>query len=297
MRFQFVRILGVVLLFISLSQAGLFDSRYPSARATAMSEALVAMPGTFWAPYINPASLAGNKQWMVGSSAQRLFNQPFLQNAFFGALLPLPARFGSMAFNFEFFGVKYQGNTLSQENTFTLSHGIYLINDIHSFLAIGYNLKYYYLNLGRSIENRNLGAAGTFGFDVGLQASLYHRVFAGVFAYNLNAPALGNQVKHDLPQRLVLGVGYRPITQVMTTLSIDKTVGFDTQAAFGVEFWPVHWLALRAGAMSRPNRVSAGIGLKFKGVMFDYSFQNHPVLPETHKIGLIYRFSWNKGSH
>ena len=284
-----------VLLFVlsRFSQAGVFDSRYPSARATAMSEALVAMPDAFWAPYINPAALAGANRWQIGSAMQRLFNQPFLQNAFFGTLLPLPGRFGSLAVNFEFFGVKYQGNTLSQENTFTLSHGFYLLNDIHSYLSVGYNLKYYYWNLGRSVEDRNLGSAGAFGFDLGLQASLYQRVFAGVFAYNLNAPTLGNNVKHDLPQRLVIGAGYRPITEVITTISIDKTVGFDTQAAVGVEFWPVRWLALRAGASSTPNRVSAGIGLKFKGFKLDYSFRNHPVLPETHKVGIIYRFGNN----
>ncbi len=286
-------ILTFILLFFGLSsvgRAGVFDSRYPSARATAMSDALVAMPGEFWAPYNNPAGLAGLENWQVGSAMQRLFNQPFLQNAFFGALLPLPSRFGALAFNFEFFGVKYQGNTLSQENTFTLSHGFYLLNDIHSYLSIGYNLKYYYWDLGRSIEDRNLGSAGALGVDLGLQASLYHRVFAGVFAYNLNAPTLGQRVKHDLPQRIVVGAGYRPISEVITTISIDKTLGFDARAAMGIEYWPTRWLALRAGASTAPNRVSAGLGLKFRGFMLDYSFQNHPVLPETHKIGIIYQF-------
>ncbi|APF20666.1 PorV/PorQ family protein [Caldithrix abyssi] len=289
MRFRILTTTLLLLFLNAASQAGVFDSRYPSARATAMSEALVSVPGDFWAPYINPASLAGLNNWQVGSSVQRLFNQPFLQNAFFGALMPLPSRFGTLALNFEFFGVRYEGNTLSQENTFTLSHGFFLLNDLHSYLSVGYNLKYYYWDLGRSVEDRNLGAAGAFGFDVGLQASLYHRIFAGVYAYNLNAPTLGNRVKHDLPQRIVVGVGYRPMTNVLTTLSLDKTVGFDTHAAAGIEFWPVRWLALRAGAMSTPNRVSAGIGLKFKGLMLDYSFQNHPVLPETHKIGIIYQ--------
>ncbi len=295
MRFRFVIITMFFLGLTTLTRAGVFDSRYPSPRATAMSEALVAMPGSFWAPYINPAGLAEVNHWQVGTSVQRLFNQTFLKNAFFGTVVPLPSPFGTLAFNFEFFGVEYDGNTLSQENTFTLSHGFYLLNDLHSYLALGYNLRYYYWDLGRSVEDRNLGSAGALGVDVGLQASLYHRIFAGVYAYNLNAPTLGSTVKHDLPQRVVIGAGYRPITNVVTTISLDKTVGFDTQAAVGVEFWPVRWLALRAGAMSTPNRVSAGIGLKFKGFVLDYSFQNHPVLPETHKIGIIYQLpEWKK---
>ena len=106
----------------------------------------------------------------------------------------------------------------------------------------------------------------------------------------MNAPTLGERVKYDLPQRIVVGAGYRPISEVITTISIDKTLGFDARAAMGIEYWPTRWLALRAGASTAPNRVSAGLGLKFRGFMLDYSFQNHPVLPETHKIGIIFQF-------
>ncbi len=282
---------SLLLIFGNTAHGGVFDSRYPSGRASAMGDAVVAVSNNLWAPYYNPAGLAALNQWQVGSSVQRLFNQPFLQNAFFGFAMPLPSKYGTMAFNFEFFGVKYNGATLSQENTLTFSHGFYLINDIHSGLAIGYNLRYYYWDLGESVENRKLGSAGTIGADVGVQANLYHRIFGGVYVYNINAPTLGKQVKHDLPQRIVVGAAYRPITEVVTSISLDKTLGFDTQVLGGIEFFPVPWLALRLGAGTTPNRFTAGFGLKFKGLILDYSFQNHPVLPETHKIGIIYQFA------
>ncbi len=287
------KVIILILIWLGLRsvQAGVFDARYPSARAAAMGDALVAMPDEFWAAYTNPAALASLSGWQVGSAVQRPFNQTFLQNAFFSAALPLSSTYGNLALSFEFFGVKYQGATLSRENTLTLSHGFYLMNDIHSALSLGYNIRYYYWDLGESVEGRKLGAAGALGLDIGLQANLYHRVFAGVYVYNINAPTLGKNVPYDLPQRIVVGAAYRPITEVVTTISFDKTLGFDTQLQGGVEFWPVRWLALRVGATTNPNRFTAGLGLKIKGLKIDYSFQNHPVLPETHKIGIIYQFS------
>ncbi len=280
----------LVLIFPWSLQAGVFDSRYPSARATAMGNATVALHSDVWAPYYNPAGLANLQSIQAASAVQRLFNQPFLQNAFFGAALPISSKYGVVAVNFEFFGVRYNGSTLSRENTFTLSHGFYLMNDIHSSLSFGYNLRYYYWDLGQSVENRKLGASGAFGLDLGFQGTLYHRIYGGVYAYNINAPTMGKYTKHDLPQRVVVGAGYRPISSVMTSVSLDKTIGFDTQVLGGFEFRPVPWLALRLGAGTQPNRVSAGFGIQFKGFVLDYSFQNHPVLPETHKIGLMYIF-------
>ena len=289
MRTIFLFVLLVTVFSQSL-RAGVFDNRYPSAQAAAMSNATVALIGDVWAPYYNPAGLANINGIQVASAVQRLFNQPFLQNAFFGAAMPLPGKYGAIAVNFEFFGVKYSGSTLSRENTFTISHGFYLMNDIHSSLSFGYNLRYYYWDLGQSVENRSLGSASAFGLDLGLQGTLYHRIFGGVYAYNINAPTMGKYTKHDLPQRIVVGAGYRPISSVTTTISLDKTIGFDTQVLGGFEFRPIPWLALRVGAGTQPNRISAGFGIRFKGFVLDYSFRNHPVLPETHKIGLMYFF-------
>lgn len=290
MRKTFILGLLLTIIFSQGLWAGVFDSRYPSARATAMGNASVAFNADVWAPYYNPAGLANVQGIQVASAVQRLFNQTFLQNAFFGATLPVSSKYGTIAVNFEFFGVKYNGATLSRENTFTISHGFYLMNDIHSSLSFGYNIRYYYWDLGQSIDNRNLGSAGALGLDLGFQGTLYHRIYGGVYAYNINAPTMGKYTKHDLPQRVVVGAGYRPISSVMTSISLDKTIGFDTQVLGGFEFRPVPWLALRVGAGTQPNRVSAGFGIQFKGFALDYSFQNHPVLPETHKIGLMYMF-------
>ena len=284
-------IITAVLLLATLLQAGVFDSRYPSARATGMSDAYVAVANDVWASYYNPAGLAAVTSYQVATAVQRPFNQAFFTDAFLAASAPLPGKFGTVSVAFENYGVSYKGQSLSSEITATVSHGFYLLKDMHTSLSFGYNLKYYHLSLGESTGGIDLGSAGTFGLDAGLQASLYERTFVGVYVYNLNAPVLGADVKHDLPQRLVIGAAYRPVSNLITSLSFDKTVGFNMEIHGGLEYLPVHWLALRVGASTEPNRFSAGFGINYNGIHLDYSFNNHPVLPETHKFGLTYEFN------
>lgn len=289
-----MNILKSILLFILLInglQAGAFDARYPSARASAMGDGFVAVANDVWASYYNPAGLAAVGNYQVGTAFQRPFSQSFYSNTFIGGAVPISPKFGTMSVSFESYGVSYRGQDLSTEMTSTFSHGFYLLNDMHSSLSVGYNLKYYHMNLGESVDGLKLGSAGTFGLDIGMQASLYERTYVGVYAYNINAPVLGENTKHNLPQRLVIGAAYRPLTDLITTLSFDKTVGFDTQLQGGFEYLPAPWLALRLGAGTDPNRFSAGMGINFFGFQLDYSFVNHPVLPETHKFGLTYLFN------
>jgi hypothetical protein len=285
---RFIFKIMIIILFISQTFAGVFDDRYPSARATAMSNAYVAVANDVWAGYFNPAGLAALRQYEFGFAIQRPFNLKFFRNGFLGVTFPLPGQFGTLGLLAETFYVDYNGNQLSVENTIELSHGFYLLNDTHSSLSIGYNLKYYYWDLGESVGGLELGSAGTFGVDLGLQASIYRRTYVGVYVYNINGPTIGSEVAHDLSKRIVIGAAYQPYTGLTTSLAIEKTIGFDTQVQGGFEFFLVDWLAIRAGASTNPSRFSAGFGLLYSGFQLDYSFQTHDVLAETHKFGFIY---------
>jgi len=287
MRFIFWIIL--VLLLTGQIFGGVFDDRFPSARATGMSDAYVAVANDVWAPYYNPAGLSQLKNYEFGTAWQRPFNMSFFSNTFVSGIMPLPGKFGTAGLFIEDFRVDYEGNALSTENTIGLTHGFYLLNDISSSLSFGYNLKYYYWDLGESVEGLDLGSGGTLGVDVGLQASIYQRSWVGVYVYNVNNPSIGSEVAHDLPQRIVVGAAYRPYTGLTSAISINKTVGMDTQVEGGFEFFIVDWMALRAGASTNPSRFSAGIGLNLAGFRLDYSFHTHDVLSETHKFGLIFR--------
>ncbi len=278
------------LLMISILSAGAFDDRYPSARATAMSNAYVAVANDVWASYYNPAGLAQLNNYATGFTYQRLFNLNFLKNVFFSAALPLPGSFGGLSVSFENFGVEYEGEWMSSEYTAKLSHGFYLLNDIHSSLSIGYNLNYFHWKLGQSVDGLQLGSAGTFGLDVGIQASIYKRTYLGVFVYNLNAPSCGKDLQRELPQRIVAGAAYRPLSGLVTTLVMEKTIGSDIMVEGGFEYYPIDFFCLRMGASTMPNRISVGFGLNYAGFVIDYAFRNHPVLAETHQFGISYNF-------
>ena len=281
-------VLLIGLLLYEAAVAGLFDDRFPSARATAMSNAVVALPGDVWSAYYNPAALSGVDILQIGASYQIPYNLSFFRNYFISGVLP--TNYGTVAVTMQNFGVKYLGNDLSSEYTFGISHGFYLMQDIHSTLAAGYNLKYYHWSLGESVGGLDLGSGSTFGLDIGLQGSIYTRTNIGVYLLNINTPKIGALTKYDLPQRISAGIAYQPVTELKTAISFNKTSGFDIEVEGGFEYQIIPLLAIRFGASTNPARFSGGGGFTYENIRFDYALRTHPVLSETHQFGLSYAF-------
>jgi hypothetical protein len=288
---QKVFIVLSLLIFLSSASAGLFDDRYPNARTTAMGGAGVAVANDVWSAYYNPAGLSQVEGIYAATSYLRLFNVSFLTNFFGAAAYPLEGRYGTLSVTFQYLGVNYLGNNLSGEYTFGISHGFYLLKDIHTSLAFGYNLKAYHWKLGESLEFGDLGSSTTFGLDVGFMASIYSRTYLGVYIFNINQPQVGAVTKHDLPQRVVLGMAYKPYDGVTTSIDLNRTIGVGkTQVWGGAEFNIIKTVDLRFGATMNPNRFSTGIGLHLAQFNVDYALITHSELGETHQVGLSIRF-------
>ena len=284
-------ILIIIVVATSHLSAGLFDDRFPDPKVTAMGGAGTAVNEDVWASYYNPASLSSIEGIQVGTSYLRLFNLSFFKNFFGAAAYGLPKKYGTASFSVQYFGVDYEGENLNGEYTFSLSHGFYLLRDIHSSLAAGYSLKAYYWDLGESLQFGNLGSSTTFGIDVGLQASVYSRTYLGVYFLNINAPQVGAVTKHDLPQRIVIGIAYQPYDGVTTSLDFNRLIGAeDMQLMGGAEFNVFRYLFLRFGGTTNPNRFSAGLGIQYSQFKIDYALMTHNELGETHQFGLIFSF-------
>ncbi|GAB4342307.1 MAG: hypothetical protein Kow0037_29560 [Calditrichia bacterium] len=290
------RIIAIALLLTvwgitSSLQAGLFDDRYPSARATAMGGAGVAVANDVWAAYYNPAGLSRVQNPQVATSYLRLFNVSFLSNFFGSAVYPLGEKWGTVSATMQYFGVDYKNANLSGEYTLAISHGFYLLKDIHSSLAVGYSLKGYHWKLGESLEWGDLGSATTLGVDVGLMASLYSRTTIGVYLLNVNTPQIGAYTKHDLPQRVVVGFAYQPYDGVTTTLDLNRVIGVGKMQVWGgAEFKVIRNLFLRFGATTQPSRFSAGAGIQVAQFRLDYGMITHSELGETHQMGIVIEF-------
>jgi len=270
---------------------GLFDDRFPSAKATAMGGSGVATNDEVWTAYYNPANLSRIDNIQVGTSYLRIFNLSFISNFFAAVTYPLPKKYGTLSLNIQYFGIDYEGENLNGEYTIALSQGFTLLKDIHSSLSFGYSLKMYHWKLGRSLEFGELGTSTTLGVDVGLRATVYSRTHLGVYFLNINSPSVGAYTKHDLPQRLVIGISYQPYDGVTTSLDFNRLIGSEyTQLFGGAEFNVFRNLFLRFGATTNPSRLSGGLGLQFAQFKFDYALLTHNELGETHQFGLIIDF-------
>lgn len=271
--------------------AGLFDDRFPSARATAMGGAQTAIANDVWAGFYNPAGLVRlEEEYNLGGSYYKPFGASFFQAIFGSYAMKLPMDLGSASVYFQNFGVNYENSDLSQESIVGFSHGFYLLNDIHTSLSMGYSLKGYYWRLGSSLDGVDLGSQMVFGLDLAMQANIYRRTWIGFYALNINNPKIGEINKYDLPRRFTIGLGYQPFAGVTTTIDFNQVDGEELQTMMGVEYFLVDELALRFGVASEPNIFTAGLGLNIYGINFDYAFKSHPVLDNTHYFTLAYGF-------
>jgi hypothetical protein len=110
----------------------------------------------------------------------------------------------------------------------------------------------------------------------------------GFYAHNLNMPRMGSS---DLPRLLVFGLGFEPMTGVVSALDVSKEPGKPTRVSVGQEFEIVgDYLVLRAGVQTEPVRLGFGLRTGLSRIHVDYALQTHPVLPLTHDIGLTVEF-------
>lgn len=264
---------------------GVFDNLILTPRARAMGGAFVAMSDDESAVFTNPAGLADQTEIGVYASYVDLFGYPFWDLGSVSAVVP--TEYGTFGIGGRIFTTEYNGVELETEYTVMVGHGVSLMKDIHSSLAIGYTANLYGLSFDAvSVSGEDLGSANTMGFDVGVLGTLRGRTRFGFFMKNINNPKMGETDTEDLPQWFTAGVAYSPYGGVQTSLEIQKQDDEDMRACFGVESVVTEFLTVRAGLQNNPNRVSAGFGAKWQRVRVDYSYTTHAVLPGTHHFGL-----------
>jgi hypothetical protein len=270
---------------VAAEAAGVFDNLVLSPRVRALGGAFVALSDDEMALFTNPAGLADQGKVMVYASYVDLFGYDFLDLGSIAAVVP--TTYGTFGAGGRILKAEYQGVDLERELSFSVGHGIMLMKDIHSSLAIGYSANLYGLSFeAESVAGEDLGSASTVGFDVGVLGTLRGRTRFGFFMKNINNPKLGDPDAEDLPQWFTAGVAYSPYGGVQTLLEFQKQDDEDVRACFGVEAGITDYLTLRGGLQSDPNRVSVGFGTHWQQIRIDYSYTSHDVLPGTHHFGV-----------
>lgn len=269
-----------------------FENVMVSPRARAMGEAGVAVPDAPFAAYLNPAGLAMTEAGVGQASASYLkpFGLEFNRLVYLGAAQSLPGKLGSVGFGLRQYKVEFQDVDLLKELTFTFSHGLYLYQDLHSAVAVGYGVNIYRLEFGKTINDLDPGSATAVGVDLALLATVHDRTQIGVLIHNLNAPKIGED-QEEVPQRIHMGASYQPYSGVMTTFEAKVMQGEPTQWRGGLELEVIADFHLRAGIMTDPSKLGAGFGYAFRGFAFEYGFATGGgVLDSSHHIGL--RATW-----
>jgi len=272
----------------ALPARAVFENVMVSPRARAMGDASVAYVDAPFAVTHNPAGLAdaGNA---LGTTYVQPYGLDFARQVYLGGAVRV-GRAGGVGFAYRRFGTDYEDVDLLKESTFTAGHGLNLYDDLHSSIRFGYALNVYRLEFGETVSGFDPGSATSVGVDLGLLVTLHERTQIGFLVHNLNTPKIGED-EEEIPQRLHAGISYEPYTGVVTTFEFESEPGYQVQMHGGLEFQVIAGLALRAGVMSNPSKLTAGLGYAFDHlgvpIAFQYGFSTGGgVLDSTHQFGL-----------
>ena len=128
--------------------------------------------------------------------------------------------------------------------------------------------------------------------DVGIIAALRDKYRCGVYIKNINFGAVGSGMTRTvLPRRLNAGITYLPISDLSTSISMERLLGdSDIQIKGGLQYSLNSMINLMMGVQANPNRFGIGAKFKFINQTLTFGLLTHPVLPITHQLSLDLSF-------
>ncbi|MCD4829358.1 MAG: hypothetical protein K8R90_08055 [Candidatus Cloacimonetes bacterium] len=282
--------LTITFVLLCASALAMFDDYEPSPRARAMGGAYTAVASDANTAFYNPAGLVFlQNEARLGYSHILDCDFIVLKTAALASILP--RNFGTAAIAIQALDCDYLETNLDSEKIYRLAHGFTLLDDVYSQVHVGWSASLYHLAI------HGFGDDTAFGLDFGALAVLHQRTRLGFSVTNINAPKVGVDSRHELPQRLSAGVAYEPYPGVLTTIELKKTFNTATESEdtitqyhAGCEVTLFERLFLRAGVRSQPSSYSMGMGLDVRGILIDYAYNTHQVLGGTHHFGMGYSF-------
>jgi len=283
-----------LLLFASFIYTQVSDNSYLTTEFSAMVGSNVAEFGSSNSIFNNPAGLSDVENIQLTTGGGNLFGYTWLPSYYFSGIAPIPI-LGKVAFGFQQLKTKNGKATLSTEQTLSMGYGFNLQKDENSQLSFGMVGSYVQWDLGKSAgvsgdgsDGLNLGILNTVTVDVGFIASLRNKYRCGVYIKNINSGAIGTGMTRTvLPRRLNAGITYSPISELATSISMERLLGYrDIQIKGGLQYSLNSMIDFMMGAQANPNRFGIGAKFKFINQTLTYGLLTHPVLPMTHQLSL-----------
>ena len=256
-------------------------------RALGMGGAFSSIADDATALFWNPAGLPFVGHQEVTGTHADLYNSGIVDNlaAF---VLPLSPR---RAAAIDWYHSGFQDPELNfDENRVDFSYA----QKISSLISLGATAKW--LSRKTDLDGTTVRSGNGFGFDVGLLATPFYRVRAALVCQDITNSSInysgdaGTTVA--FPRNFRAGVSYGIRRDLILALDADD------RWHTGVEYRPLDLLALRAGLQddwSGPDGMtwSAGVGIQWSVLRFDYALVHHPTLGSTSQFGLTFAFNFN----
>ncbi|HNW25117.1 MAG TPA: hypothetical protein PKI37_06570, partial [Candidatus Cloacimonas sp.] len=156
-----------------------FDDYQPSAIARGMGGAYTSVAKDVNAIFYNPAGLT-NTSFSAKLGFSQLYNQDFSELKTVAVGYNLPKNLGTIALGTRVMDVDFEDVNLMSEQIYSLAHGFYLLQDIHSQISFGYTGNFYRLSMDGEDDDTALG------IDLGALAVLHNRTNLAFAVTNIN---------------------------------------------------------------------------------------------------------------
>ena len=244
-----------------------------SARFAGMGQAGITA-SDLWSTGANQAGLAGLESPVAGVAWQQHWLAPDL--ALQGVAVAVPVGKGCFAASAHSFG-----NAAWMQRGFGLAWAMRLSETWRA----GVQLDYLGLRLGEGY-----GSVGIVTAELGVQARLTEKLWAGAHLYNPGRSGLGGPYEEEVPTVLGAGLAYAFNERVTLSGQVDKDMDRPEAWHAGVEYRPMPVLFLRTGVSSGPVKAHFGAGLRVKQLELDLAAVLRSQLGLTPKVNLNWRF-------
>jgi hypothetical protein len=266
------KLIDVVSLFIFIIHATdghtAFDKLEMGAAPLAMGNAIVAVVGSPYAIYYNPAAIRVNGSFGIALSYQNIYElkdvgQVDLIMNFFAAGLPFS------------FAVNRFGN--SHYTEFQGSLGGYY--ELGNQCSLGASIQVYHLRIS------GYGQQTTWGSNIGIVFKLLPSLTVGAMTTNINQPRIA-EIGEKLPQTITLGCSFEPLEEMRIAFAIYRDIHFSADFRAGISYQLSTALIFRSGVEDAADTISIGIGIIINKIVFDYALSIHQVLGLSHTVSV-----------
>ncbi len=154
-------------------------------------------------------------------------------------------------------------------------------------LAFGHRLQLISLGLGVDFLQYNIATVGTrqvVTLQFGGIAEITPELHFGAHISNFNQARLVKETREKVPTVMKGGISYRPNSELMINLEVEKDLDFDEVVKAGIEYKIVEQVFLRTGISTRSGSGAFGIGFHPTNFQFDYAYSTDPKLGGIHEV-------------